>query len=172
MRNYRLVFSLIALALLIGGLSGCDNRTGFEKGVDKAVDNVKDATNQPGVCIKSHSVLGWLLFLIPREFLTRKGGVLHIRKKLFVFNLTENSDDNFNRIARHTHFVSCGFTSYLASQQILGIRSERYFRCDRADSRCFIADRTPLKKYRVRRRQIECVRSSLPFGAQYHSNKT
>jgi hypothetical protein len=36
---------LIALALLVGGLSGCDNRNGFEKGVDKTVDKVKDATN-------------------------------------------------------------------------------------------------------------------------------
>ena len=45
MRGYRLVFSLIALALLVGSLSGCDNRTGFEKGVDNAVDSVKDATN-------------------------------------------------------------------------------------------------------------------------------
>jgi hypothetical protein len=46
MRRYRFVFSLVVLALLIGGLmSGCENKTGLEKGVDKAVDNVKDATN-------------------------------------------------------------------------------------------------------------------------------
>lgn len=45
MRKYRFVFSLIVLALLFGGLSGCDNRSGLEKGVDKAVDNVRDATN-------------------------------------------------------------------------------------------------------------------------------
>jgi hypothetical protein len=42
MRRYRFAFSLIVLALLIGGLSGCDNRTGFEKGVDKTADKVKD----------------------------------------------------------------------------------------------------------------------------------
>ena len=42
MRRYRFVFSLIALALLIGSLSGCDNRTGFEKGVDKTADKIKD----------------------------------------------------------------------------------------------------------------------------------
>ena len=45
MRKYRLVFSLIAVVLLIGGLLGCDNRNGFQKGVDKTMDNVKDATN-------------------------------------------------------------------------------------------------------------------------------
>ena len=45
MHKYRLVFSLIALALLIGGLSGCDNRSGLERGIDNAVDDVKDATN-------------------------------------------------------------------------------------------------------------------------------
>ena len=44
MRKYRFVFSLIVLALLIGGFSGCDNRTGFEKGVDKTADKVKDVT--------------------------------------------------------------------------------------------------------------------------------
>lgn len=42
MRRYRFVLSLIALALLIGSLSGCDNRTGFEKGVDKTADKIKD----------------------------------------------------------------------------------------------------------------------------------
>ena len=42
MRRYRFVFSLIALALLIGSLSGCDNRTGFEKGVDNTANKIKD----------------------------------------------------------------------------------------------------------------------------------
>ncbi len=42
MRRYRFVFSLIALVLLIGSLNGCDNRTGFEKGVDKTADKIKD----------------------------------------------------------------------------------------------------------------------------------
>jgi predicted small secreted protein len=42
MRRYRFIISLIALALLIGSLSGCDNRTGFEKGVDKTADKIKD----------------------------------------------------------------------------------------------------------------------------------
>ena len=42
MYRYRFVFSLIALALLFGSLSGCDNRTGFEKGVDKTADKIKD----------------------------------------------------------------------------------------------------------------------------------
>jgi hypothetical protein len=45
MRNFRLVFSLIAVALLSGGLFGCDNRSKLERGVDNAVDDVKDATN-------------------------------------------------------------------------------------------------------------------------------
>jgi len=45
MRKYRVVFSLIALVLLIGGLYGCDNRNGVQKSVDNAMDNVKDATN-------------------------------------------------------------------------------------------------------------------------------
>ncbi len=42
MRGYRFVVSLIALILLIGSLSGCDNRTGFEKDVDKVGDKLKD----------------------------------------------------------------------------------------------------------------------------------
>ena len=42
MRRYRFVLSLIAIALLIGSLSGCDNRTGFEKGVDKTAEKIKD----------------------------------------------------------------------------------------------------------------------------------
>ena len=42
MNKYRLALSLIALALLVGTLSGCDNRTGFEKGVDKTADKIKD----------------------------------------------------------------------------------------------------------------------------------
>ena len=42
MRRYRFVISLIAIALLVGSLSGCDNRTGFEKGVDKAGAKLKD----------------------------------------------------------------------------------------------------------------------------------
>ncbi len=42
MRRYRFVLSLIALVLLVGSLSGCDNRTGFEKGVDKTAEKIKD----------------------------------------------------------------------------------------------------------------------------------
>ncbi len=42
MSRYRFAFSLIALALLLGSLSACDNRTGFEKGVDKTADKIKD----------------------------------------------------------------------------------------------------------------------------------
>ena len=42
MRGYKFVLSLITLAILIGSLSGCDNRTGFEKGVDKTADKIKD----------------------------------------------------------------------------------------------------------------------------------
>jgi uncharacterized ion transporter superfamily protein YfcC len=42
MYRYRSAFSLIGLVLLIGGLCGCDNRTGFEKGVDHTVDEIKD----------------------------------------------------------------------------------------------------------------------------------
>lgn len=45
MRKYQFVFSLFVLALLVGSLSGCDNRNGFQKNVDKTMDNVKDATN-------------------------------------------------------------------------------------------------------------------------------
>ncbi len=45
MRKYILVFSLVVVALLSGGLIGCDNRSGLERGVDNAVDDVKDATN-------------------------------------------------------------------------------------------------------------------------------
>ena len=60
----------------------------------------------------------------------------------------ENFDYNFNRIARHIRSVSCRVASYLAAQQILGIRSERYFGRDRADPHRFIADRTPLNKMR------------------------
>lgn len=44
MRSYRFVVSFIALSLLISSLSGCDNRTGFEKGVDKTADKIKDIT--------------------------------------------------------------------------------------------------------------------------------
>jgi|GEM_PF-4761720 hypothetical protein len=42
MLKYRFAFSLIALVMLFGILSGCDNRTGFEKGVDKTADKIKD----------------------------------------------------------------------------------------------------------------------------------
>jgi hypothetical protein len=42
MRKIRFVLSLIALALLVGSLSGCDNRTRFEKGVDKTAEKIKD----------------------------------------------------------------------------------------------------------------------------------
>jgi hypothetical protein len=42
MRRYRLIVSLIALAILVSGLSGCDNRTDFEKGVDKTAAKIKE----------------------------------------------------------------------------------------------------------------------------------
>jgi hypothetical protein len=42
MRRFRFVLSLIALAILIGSFSGCKNRTGFEKGVDKTADKIND----------------------------------------------------------------------------------------------------------------------------------
>jgi predicted small secreted protein len=42
MRRHRFVISLIALALLVGSLSGCDNRSKFEKDVDKTAAKVKD----------------------------------------------------------------------------------------------------------------------------------
>lgn len=42
MRKIRFVVALIALALLVGSLSGCDNRTKLEKDVDKAAAKVKD----------------------------------------------------------------------------------------------------------------------------------
>jgi len=42
MRKISFAVSLIALAILIGSLSGCDNRTGFEKGVDKTAAKIKD----------------------------------------------------------------------------------------------------------------------------------
>lgn len=42
MRKIRFMVSLVALALLIGSLSGCDNRTKFEKGVDKTADKIKE----------------------------------------------------------------------------------------------------------------------------------
>jgi len=42
MRRYRFVFALIALVILFGSLSGCDNRTGFEKGVDNTAEKIKD----------------------------------------------------------------------------------------------------------------------------------
>ena len=42
MFRYRFALSLIGLVLLFGSLSGCDNRTGLEKGVDKTADKVKD----------------------------------------------------------------------------------------------------------------------------------
>lgn len=42
MHRYRFIVSLIALVILIGSLSGCDNRTGFEKGVDKTANKIKD----------------------------------------------------------------------------------------------------------------------------------
>ncbi len=45
MRKYKLVFSLIVAVLLSGGSLGCDNRSELERGVDNAVDDVKDATN-------------------------------------------------------------------------------------------------------------------------------
>ena len=42
MRRYRFVVSVIALALLIGSLSGCDNRTKLEKNVDATAAKVKN----------------------------------------------------------------------------------------------------------------------------------
>jgi hypothetical protein len=42
MHRYRFIFSLIALILLVGSFSGCENRTGFDKGVDKTADKIKD----------------------------------------------------------------------------------------------------------------------------------
>ena len=42
MRRYRFLVSLMALALLIGSLSGCDNRTKLEKDVDQAAAKVKN----------------------------------------------------------------------------------------------------------------------------------
>ncbi len=42
MFRYRFALSLIGLVLLFGSLSGCDNRTGLEKGVDKTADKIKD----------------------------------------------------------------------------------------------------------------------------------
>ena len=42
MRRYRFVFALVALVLVSGSLIGCDNRTGFEKGVDNTAEKIKD----------------------------------------------------------------------------------------------------------------------------------
>jgi predicted small secreted protein len=42
MRRYRWMFFVISLVLLAGSLIGCDNRTGFEKGVDNTASKIKD----------------------------------------------------------------------------------------------------------------------------------
>ena len=42
MRGYRFAVALIAFVLLVGSLSGCDNRTRFEKDVDATAEKVKD----------------------------------------------------------------------------------------------------------------------------------
>ena len=42
MGKYRFMLSLISLVLLVGSLIGCDNRSGFDKGVDKTADKIKD----------------------------------------------------------------------------------------------------------------------------------
>ena len=43
MKKITLLFSLLALVVLIGALTGCDNRSQLEKDVDKAASDVKKA---------------------------------------------------------------------------------------------------------------------------------
>jgi len=43
MRKYSFIVSLIALALLIGVLNGCDNRSQLEKDADAAAKKVNQA---------------------------------------------------------------------------------------------------------------------------------
>jgi hypothetical protein len=42
MRKIRFAVVMIALVLLVGSLSGCDNRTKLEKDVDQAAAKVKN----------------------------------------------------------------------------------------------------------------------------------
>lgn len=42
MRKFRILLSLVAFVMLVGSLSGCDNRSQFEKDVDKTAGKVKD----------------------------------------------------------------------------------------------------------------------------------
>jgi uncharacterized lipoprotein NlpE involved in copper resistance len=41
MKKCRIAMSLIALVLLVGVLSGCDNRSQLEKDVDAAADRIE-----------------------------------------------------------------------------------------------------------------------------------
>ncbi len=43
MRKYRFALSLVALVLLVAGLSGCDNRSQLEKDADAAAKKVSQA---------------------------------------------------------------------------------------------------------------------------------